>query len=315
MLRCLALGIGIIAASHVAAQDYPTRLIRIVTGAPGGPSDFAVRVVANGIAAAFGEQVIVDNRRGSVAISSQIVAAAPPDGYTLTFRGNTFWVFPLIEKTTYDPVADFAPISLATRQPSVLVVHPSLPVWSIRDLIALAKTRPGQLNYATAQLGSLSHLSAELFNSMAHITIRGVPYSGTQGALNDLIAGEVQMMIATTQAVMPHMQSGRLRGLAVTSAHPSPFAPGMPTIAASGLPGYEAELLQGIFAPAKTPIAIINRLNHEIVRLLASPDTKEKLFNAGVEASSSSPSELEAMMKSEMARLAVVVRETGLQIN
>jgi tripartite-type tricarboxylate transporter receptor subunit TctC len=296
----------------VAGQNYPSHPVRMVSSAAGGPADFAARVLATGLSGVLGQQVIVDNRRGSVVVSSMIVASAPPDGYTLIFRGSTFWMFPLLEKTEYDPVNDFAPISLVTRQPSLLVVHPRLPVKSVRDLIALAKVHPGDLNYGNSGNGSLSHLAMELFKSMAGINIVTISYSSTQGAMLDLFSGQTQVMIANASAVAPHMQSGRLKGLAVTSAAPSPFAPGLPTIAASGLPGYEAELLQGLFAPARTPPAVINRLNADVARVLENEDVKSKLLASGVSPAASTPAELGAMIKSEMARMGKVIKEAGL---
>jgi tripartite-type tricarboxylate transporter receptor subunit TctC len=217
-----------------------------------------------------------------------------------------------LEKTAYDPVKDFAPVTIATHSPNVLIVHPSLPVKSVRELIALAKTRQGELNYASGGTGSSAHLGAELFNAMAGVKIVRINYTGTGPAINDLIAGQEQMMIAAPGSVVPHLKSGRLRGLAVTSAEPSALFPGMPTVAAT-LPGYEISSRTGILAPARTPAAIINRLNQEIARVLNQPDVKEKLFNLGVEAAPSTPEQFETAIKSELTRMGKVIKDTGIR--
>jgi len=313
MVRVFAVGVLVLGATGAAGQNYPNRLIRIVSSGVGGPADFGARLVATGLTGVLGQQVIVDNRRGSVEIASRLVAVAPPDGYTLIFRGSTFWIFPLLQKTNYDPLVDFSPISLVTRQPSVVVVHPSVPVKTIRELIALAKARPGALNYGTPELGSVSHLATELLKSMAGVDIVGIAYNSTQGALLDLFSGQIQLMITTTSAVIPHMKTGKLRGLAVTSAQPSQFAPGLPTVAESGLPGYEAELRQGIFAPAQTPAAIISQLNEAIARVVENPDVKQKFLSSGVEPAASTPAELTNTIKSDMARMEKVVKAAGLR--
>ena len=309
-MSCVA--ITVLGTGMVSGQNYPNKPIRIVTSEAGGGADFVARLVGEGLSGALGQQVIVVNRPSGV-IPPETVSKARPDGYTLLVYGSTVWLLPLMRRNvSYDPVRDFAAISLATSAPSILVVHPSMPINSVKELIALAKARPGELNYSSASAGSAIHIAAELFKIMAGVNIVRVPYKGTAPALNDLIAGFVQLSFPNAATAMPQVKSGRLRALAVTSARPSPFAPGLPTVAAAGLPGYESAAPSGIYAPAKTPAAIINRLNQEIVRVLNRPNTKERLFNAGVEAVGSSPEEFAAFIKFDMARMTKLIKDAGI---
>ena len=303
-----------LAASPASTQEYPAKAIRMVTPGTGGSSDFSARLISQGLSLNFGHQVIVDNRPTGP-IPGEIVSKAAPDGYTLLLAGGSFVIGPLMQKTPYDPVRDFAPISLTTTQPNVLVVHPSMPVKSARDLIALARAKPGALNYSMAGAGSSGHLAAELFKTMAGIDVVRIDYKGAGAALSDLVAGQVHLTFATAGSVASLIKAGRLKALAVTSAQPSTLFPGMPTIAASGLPGYETVSNLGIFAPAKTPELIINRLNQEIVRVLARADIKEKFLNAGTEAVGSSPEQFAATIKSEIIRLGNVIRGAGIAAN
>ena len=297
-------------AGTAFAQDFPSKPVRMVTSAPGGGGDVIARLIAQAISGSLGQQVIVDNRGG--VISSETVAKAPPDGYTLLSQPNSFWLLPFMQKVSYDPVRDFLPVSLTVTSPNVIVVHPSLPVKSVKELIAFAKARPGQLNFAAGSTGSSSHLAAELFKMMAGINIVYIPYRGAGPALNDTLGGQVSLLFSNTAAAGPHIKSGRLRGLAVTSAKPSALAPGLPTAASSGLPGYEAAAIYGVFAPAGTPATLVTRLNQEIVRALNRPDVKEKFFNAGVEVVASSPEQLATIMKSDMVRLGKVIKDAGI---
>jgi tripartite-type tricarboxylate transporter receptor subunit TctC len=219
---------------------------------------------------------------------------------------------PLFEKAPYDVVKDFAPISLVSTAPSVLCVHPSMPVKSVKELIALAKARPGELNFSTSGTGSANHLPAELFKLMTGINVVRINYRGAGPAVTALISGEVQLMVATASSVVPHMTAGRVRGLAITSAKPSELIAGLPTIAASGVPGYDYATPWGLVAPAKTPPEIINRLNQEIVRVLRLPDIRRRFLNAGTEVVASTPEEYAAAIKAEQATWGKVIRTLGL---
>ncbi|MBI2320187.1 MAG: tripartite tricarboxylate transporter substrate binding protein [Betaproteobacteria bacterium] len=298
-----------------AQATYPAKTIRIVTAAAGGASDFAARVIAQGLTSSFGQQVIVDNRGGgSGVIAAQIVTKSPPDGYTLLLFTSPIWLLPFVQDNVpYDPVTDFAPVSLIDRSPSVLVVHPSLPVKSVRALIDLAKARPGQLNYSRASAGGPSHLAAELFKTMAGITLVEVPYKGGGPAVLALLGGEVELSFASAGAAAAPIKLKRLRALAVTTAEPSVLFPELPTIAASGLPGFESILVNGMFAPAGTPASIINRLNQEIVQILHRPDVKERFLNTGMETVGTSPEKFEAFVKSEMAKWGKVIKSVGIR--
>ena len=319
MLRCviatLSAGLMVLHASSGWGQDFPNKRIRILTAEAGGGSDFVTRVIAQGLTANLGQQVIVENRGGAGgAIAAETVAKAPADGYTLLLYGSGIWVLPLLRsRVPYDPVADFAPITLAVSTPNILVVHPSLQVRTVKELIGLAKARPKELNYSVGGIGGSTHLAAELFKAMAGVSIVQINYKGTGAALNDLIAGQVHLMFPNAAAAAPHVKSGRLRALAVTSAQASVLTPDLPTVAASGVPGYESLLMFGVLAPAKTPATLVRRLNEEILRVLKTPDVREKLFNVGVEIVGSSPDELAVAMKSEIARLGKVIRDAGIR--
>ena len=312
-LNLAAAGALLAAAVSASAQDYPTKPVRIVASEAGGSGDFISRLVAQGLTATFGQQVIVENRGGGV-VAGDLVARSAPDGYTLLLYGNTLWLLPLMRKQVpYDPQRDFAPITLAARSVNVLVVHPSLPVKSVKDLIALARAKPGQLNFSTAAPGTINHLAGELFNSIAKVSIVRVSYRGSPSAMNAVLSGEVQLMFASAAPVKPHIQSGRVRPLGVTTSRRSTTYPDLPTIAEAGLPGFEAVSTHGIFAPAKTPDAIVARLSHEIVRVLQRPESRERFASIGTEAVGSTPAELTAEIKAEGARMEKVIREAGIQ--
>ncbi len=301
------------AMAQTAAPGYPSKPIRVVTSDAGGGSDVIVRVIAQAVTAPLGQQVVIDNRGGGV-IAGEIVSRAQPDGYTLIYYGSTLWILPLMRKSVpYDTVRDFAPITLAVSSPNVLVVHPSVAAKSVKELIALAKTKPGELNYASAAAGTIPHLAAELFKSMAGVDIVRIVYKGTGAALNDLLGGQVQVMFATAPSAAPHVKTGRLRALAMTTAQPSSAFPDLPTISAAGLPGYEAVQISGMFAPAKTPVSIINRLNQDIVRALHQPSVRDKLASTGVEVVGSTPEQFSAKIKSEIARMGKVIRNAGIR--
>ncbi|OGA38481.1 MAG: hypothetical protein A3G24_13265 [Betaproteobacteria bacterium RIFCSPLOWO2_12_FULL_62_13] len=301
-----------LAGSVVYCQDFPNRPLRIVTDAAGSGNDFAARLIAQGLTASLGHRVIVENRPSGV-IPREIVAKAPPDGYTMLLAASAMWIGPLLQKTSYDPITDFSPITLTSGTPNILVVHPSLPVKSVKELIALAKARPGELNYSSGSLGSTPHLAAELFKSMTGVNIVRISYSSASVRMTSLVSGEVQLEFATGGSVAQYLKMGKLRALAVTSAQPSPLIPGVPTIAASGVPGYESVGMTGMLAPAKTPGTIISRLSHEIVRVVNQPDVKQKFADSGVEAIGNSPEEFAAKMKLEIARWSKIFKDAGIR--
>jgi tripartite-type tricarboxylate transporter receptor subunit TctC len=309
VVEALAMNLGL-----AAAAEFPSKPIRFITAEAGGSGDTAARIIARTLSRSLGQQVLIENRGGIGVVPAQAVAQSPPDGYTLLLYGSSVWLLPMLQDNVpFDPVKDFAPVTLATRTPMVVVVNPALPVKSIKELIALAKARPGELNYGSAGIGGTNHLAPELFKSMAHVTIVHVLYKGVATALNDLLAGRLQVMFPAIASGMPHVRSGRLRGLAVSTAQPTPLAPGLPTVAAAGLPGYEAALLAAALAPAKTPPAIVNRLNQEIARAVNEPEVKEKLFEIGIDSVGSSPEELAQVMTAEVAKWGKLIKDAGIR--
>ena len=292
------------------AQTFPVKPIRIVTTVPGGSLDLTARVIAPKLAERFGQQVIVDNRGG--VLSMEIVAKAPPDGYTLLLASASLWTSQFLrDNVGWDAVRDYAPISQLVTSPNVLVVHPSLPVKNVGQLIALAKSRSGELNYSSGQTGSSSHIAGEIFNQMAGVKIVRVAYKGQGPSMLALITGETQLSFPNAAAATPFVKSGRIRALAVTTAEPSALAPGLPTMAAAGLPGYESRAVLGLFAPTRTPAILIEQLNAEINRTLNLTDVKQQLFDSGAEAAPGTPAELAAFIKSDMTITGKVMRRTG----
>ena len=312
VVRVIAVCAMVLGAGVASGQNFPNKPIRIVTSEAGGGNDVQARLIAQGLTGALGEQVIVENRPSGI-IPGDIVSKAQPNGYTLLLYNNALWTGPLIQSTPYDAVKDFSPIVAVAKAANVLVVNPALPIHSVAELIALAKAKPGELNYGSSGTGASNHLAAELFRVMAGINIVRINYKGAGPALTALLAGEIQLMFPTAGAVAPHMRTGRVRVLAVTSAEPTALAPGVPTVAAAGLPGYESISIYGIFAPAGTPRALIDKLNREIVRLLNRADIKEKFFNAGMETMGGSPEQLAATVKSEIARVGRVIKQAGIR--
>jgi tripartite-type tricarboxylate transporter receptor subunit TctC len=286
----------------------------LITAEVGGMNDFAARLIAQGLSTAAGQQFIVENRPGgNGALAAQSVAKAPADGYTLLLYSGVLWVGPLLQDLPWDVFRDFVPITKAVATPNVLVVHPSLPVRTVKELITLAKDRPGQLNYASASIGSSTHLAAALFNALAGVDIVRINYKGGGGALNAVIAGQIHMIFITVGLVKPHLESGRLRALGISSLQPSPLAPALPPIAASGVPGYESMSVHGVFGPAKLPPAQVQWLNQQIVQVLNRPDVKIKFFNAGVEVVPTTPDEFAASIKAEVGRMGKVLKEAGIR--
>lgn len=305
-------GLMLIRAGVADGQDFPYRPIRIITVQPGGVGDLIARPLAQGLAAPLGQPVIVENRPSGV-IPGDIVAKASPDGYTLLVTSAILWIGPLMQKSPYDPVRDFAPVSLIVTTPNVLVVHPSLPAKSVMELIAAAKAKPGSLNYASAGTGGSTHLAAELFKSMAGVDIVKVSYRGAGPAIVEVLGGQVQLMFATAGSVTPHIKSGRVRALAVTSTHPSVLVPGLPTVAASGVPGYVSASPYGLLAPSRTPSGVVSRLNKEVLKLLNTPEIRDRFLNLGVEVVGSSPEQLAFTIKSKMGRMGKVIKDAGIR--
>jgi tripartite-type tricarboxylate transporter receptor subunit TctC len=300
-------------AQVVDAQTYPARPVRIISAEPGGSGDRLTRMLVPALAERLGQQVVVENRGGGGGvIAIETVVKAAPDGYTLLSYGS-IWILPLLRHDlSYDVLRDLSAVSMVASSPNVLVVHPSLPAKSVRELIALSKSRPGQVNYGTGGTGSSSHLAAELFNAMAQVKLVRIPYKGAGQALIALVGGQVDLVFSSAGSVAPHVKSGRLRALGATSASPTPLLPGLPAISAT-VPGYESVYMLGMFAPARTPPAIMSRLNQEIVRSLGTPEMKERFFNDGVEIVGSSPEEFTAAIKSEIARLGKVIKDAGIR--
>jgi tripartite-type tricarboxylate transporter receptor subunit TctC len=304
--------LAIMVSGYACAQNYPSKPIRIITSGIGGSADIVTRVIAQGITAPLEQQVVVENRPSGV--TQEVVAKAPPDGYTLLLTSPSHWLLPLMRTVSnYDPVKDFSPITVATVSPNVLVVHPSLPVKTARNLIALSKTKSGVFNYGTTGTGTSNHMAAELFKSMAGLDMIRINYKATAAALNDLIGGQLHLSFHTVTSGAPHIKSRRLRALGVTGAQPSIAFPELPTVASTGLPGYESVSTLCIFAPVGTPPVIIARLNQEIVRFLNLPDTKARLLSAGAEVVASTPTQLTSMMTADVGRMGKVIRDAGIR--
>jgi tripartite-type tricarboxylate transporter receptor subunit TctC len=302
----------VLATAPAFGQDtYPSRYIRILTSEAGSTNDIVARIVARGITASLGQQAIVENRGGPAA---DVVARAPADGYSILLYGSSVWVLPYFRRMSYDPVRDLSPISSAYSQAIVLLVHPSLPVRSVKALMALAKARPGDLNYSAGTVAATPYLAMELFKYMTGLDIVRVSYKGTAPAVNALLAGEVQVMFTGAGSIMSHVKSGRLHALAVTTAERSPLTPGLPTVAETGLPGYEFTSVVGIFAPAKTPPPILNLLSREIVKILKQPEVNEMLFESGVAALGSTPEDFAARVKADIERWRKVIKDTGIRV-
>ncbi|MBI3936971.1 MAG: tripartite tricarboxylate transporter substrate binding protein [Betaproteobacteria bacterium] len=306
-------------AAGAAQVQYPTKPIRlIVPFPPGGTTDVVARVIAQKLTENWSQQVVVDNRPGAGGIiGTELAAKAPADGYTLLLGSiTTHAVNPsLYKKLPFDPLRDFAPVSLAVSTPQVLVVHPSVAAKSVKELIALAKAKPGQLNYASAGTGTSPHLTFELFKSMAGVNLVHVPYKGTGPAITDLIGGQVQTMITGVVALYPHIKAGKLRALGATSAKRVAALPDVPTIAESGVPGFDVASWFGVFAPAGTPKPVVTRLNAEIVKILAVPELRRKLAAQGADPATNTPEQFAAYVKSELARWGKVVQATGARVD
>ena len=304
------------AAAGVTAADYPVKPIRMVIGfPPGGFVDLTARVVSGPLGTALGQQVVVENRGGAGGIvGTEVVARSAPDGYTLTVgsAGTHAVNQSLYRKLPYNVLRDFQPVTRLADAPSILAVHPSLPARSVKDLIGLARARPGQIMYASAGSGTSTHLAAALFEHLARIRLVHVPYKGGGPAIIDVVAGQVPVTFGTAASVSPQTKSGRLRGLAVTGGQRSAVLPDLPTIAESGVPGYEMLNWLGLFAPAGTPRAVVDRLNSEALRTVRSPEVRDRLNAAGAEPSPMPTEEFAAFVKKEIEKWGKVVAATGM---
>ncbi len=317
-IAALALSSALAPQPGIAQQDYPTRPLRlIVPTAPGGGTDFTARTIAQKLGEAIGQTVIVDNRPGAADnIGVDIAAKASPDGYTLVMPITSFPINPhLYDKLPFDTVTDFTPIVLAASAPLLLVLNPAVPAKSVSELIAVAKSKPGQLNYANSGNGTTAHLAGELFKKMAGVNLVSVPYKGGGPAVIDLIAGQVQVYFSTIPAALAQVQAGRLRGIAVTATRRVPLIPEVPTAAESGLPGFEVIGWFGLFAPAATPKPIIARLNTEINAVLKLAETQKRFSGDGLVPGGGTPEELGNFLRAEVAKWGALIRDAGLKGN
>ncbi len=292
------------------AQTYPVKPIRILTAGTGGGNDVMSRIMAPGLSAGLGQPVIVENRPTTVLPDAAVRSA--PDGYTLMLYSGGLWIQPFLSQVNYDPIKDFSPITFAARSPLIIVVHPSVPVHSVKDLIDLAKAKPGTLNYTTGGTGSASHLGPELFKQLTGIDMVRVPYKNGSQEVADLLSGQVQLTFGGGGTFVSHIKSGKLRAIAVTSSQPSPLFPTLPTVASSGVPGYESTQIYGLFAQSKVPEAIVRRLNQESVKYLQLEDTKQRVLGAGMEAVGTSPEEFAGVIKADMAKWGKLIKDAGI---
>ena len=308
----------VVLAAHAQAQSFPAKPIRIIVPlAAGGPGDVLARTVGQKLAESVGQQVVVDNRPGANSnIGNEAVAKAPPDGYTLLATASTLTINPsLYANLPYDAVKSFAPVTLIASTPLVLVVHPSLPAKSVQDLAALAKAKPGQIYYGSAGSGSVLHLAGEMFNTMAHVKLVHVPYKGVTNAISDLLGGQISLMFPGAPIALPQARAGKLRALATTGEKRTPAAPELPTVAETGLPGYEVSVWYGILAPAGTPPAIVNRLHAELVKAVQLPDIAERFAALGAEPLHNTPEQFTAFLKSDLLKWSKVVRDSGAKVD
>lgn len=312
-LACLA---AALLPLSVSAQSWPARPVKMVVPFPaGGPTDVMTRILAEKLGTALGQPVIVDNKAGAGGtIGSDLVAKSPPDGYTLLMAtGSTHSVGPYLGKVPYDPQKDFTPIIYVGYGTNILLVSPKLGVGNVQELIALAKKEPGKLNYATSGIGSVAHLTSEMFASMAGIKLTHVPYKGTQQSINDIAAGNVALLFDNVMTAKPHVESGRLKGIAISSLKRSSIVPDIPTVAESGLPGFDSWNYFGIFGPANLPQPVVQRVNTEMNRILADPAVRERFKGLGFEITGGTPQQFTAVIQSEAQRWSRVIREANVK--
>lgn len=314
--RCIglmfSLGIVLLATGTGFSQDYPKKPISIFAAEAGAAGDVTARIIAEELSPVLGQRVIVENRGGGV-IAPEIVSKSKPDGHTLLVYANSFWLMPLMRShVPYDPMKGFVPIACLTAQPQVLVVHPKVPANSIKELVALAKAKPGTLNYSSTATGTGTHLAMELFKSLTGTDIVRVTFKGMSSALTALVAGETDVMFSVPTNALQQVKAGKLRALGVSSAAPSPLAPGLPTVA-SAVPGHRQSAYFILFAPAGTPASIVKRLNQEVRRILDKPEVKQKFFNAGAEVVGGSPEDAAALIHSELVTMGKVIKDGNIR--
>src|SRR4051812_47311325 len=315
ILRWAMMAAALCAAPSSPAQSFPEKPIRFVVGfTPGGPSDILARALGQKLGERWGQQVVIENRPGAGGnVAAEAVAKSVPDGYTWLLGNNSILATnrSLYRSLGYDPVKDFAPVALVAIQPNILVINPDVPAGSVRELIALAKSRPGKLNYASSGSGAAAHLAGELFKAMTGVDMVHVPYKGAQPALTDVIGGQAQLMFATSASVIPYIKAGRLRALAVTPAQRSASVPGLPTVSEAGGPGFEAIPWHGVVVPAATPAALVVRLNRDIVAALGERDLRERLESLGAEVAAGTPAQFAEYIAREIPKWAKVVKDSG----
>jgi tripartite-type tricarboxylate transporter receptor subunit TctC len=311
--RILSVSMLVATAGATFGQDnYPVKAVRIITAEVGGNNDWIARLIAQELTRSLGQPVVVENRGG---IAPEIVAKAPPDGHTLLFYGGAAWLAPFLHPVSYDPVKDLAPITLVITSPNVLVVHPSLPLKSVKDLIALAKARPGVLNYGAGTVGAAPHLGMEMFKNLAQVDMLHVPYKGSSPMLTDLIGGRGLVGFDNVLSALPYISASQLRAIASSAAQRTSNLPTIPTIAESGLSGFEVMVWQGVLAPAETPADVITLLNQQFISALKTPSVTERLAAMNIELFGNQPNEFAQFLKKDIAKWAEVVKKSGAQVD
>jgi tripartite-type tricarboxylate transporter receptor subunit TctC len=314
-LVAAALFVAVAFSGGAVAQVWPEKPVRFIVGfTPGGPSDIIARALGQKLADLWGQQVVIENRPGAGGnIAAELAAKSAPDGATWLLGNNSILATnqSLYRKLGYDPVKDFAPVALVAVQPNILVVNPGVPANSVKELIALARAKPGQLNYASSGSGAAAHLAGELFKAMTGVDMVHIPYKGAQPALTDVISGQAQLMFATSASVIPYIKAGRLRALAVTTARRSATVPELPTLSEAGVPGFEALTWHGVVVPSATPAPLIERLNRDIVKVLRLPDLRERLESLGAELATGTPRDFADYIAREIPKWEKVVKDSG----
>ncbi len=316
MMRSAIVIVGMAIASVAYAQTYPVKPIRLVSPyPPGGANDILARIIGQKLGESLGQQIVIENRGGATGnIGAEFVAKSTPDGYTILMgQASNLTINVSLMKMPYDPVKDLAPVTLVATTPNLLVVHPTFPVKTIKDLVALAKAKPGSINYASSGSGSAGHLAAELFKRVAHIEMVHIPYKGAAPALTDVVAGQAQLYFTSPISAQPFVKGGRLRMVAVTSLKRSPSMPEVPTVAESGYPDFEVVSWWGVLTPAAVPKDIVGKLHTEIVKVLALPEIKAKFADQGADVASNTPEQFAAYIKTEIAKWAKLIKELGVK--